>query len=98
MMREVRLYRNHALVGPIRVLLKSKLCAFHTAQSIYGNPWIIVQGNPRIVQIHALRTTYMYVCYVQCSDRDIPRIVLRKPRIRALRKNPRIGHTIHGCI
>ena len=39
---------------------------------------------------------YIYICYVQSTDSDHPRILLRKPRIRALRNNPRIAHANLG--
>ena len=38
----------------------------------------------------------MYICYAQSTDSDYPRILLRKPRIRALRNNPRIAHANLG--
>ena len=38
----------------------------------------------------------MCICYVQSTDSDLPRILLRKPRIRALRNNPRIAHANLG--
>ena len=36
------------------------------------------------------------ICYAQSTDSDHPRILLRKPRIRALRNNPRIAHANLG--
>ena len=38
----------------------------------------------------------IYICYAQSTDSDHPRILLRKPRIRALRNNPRIVHANLG--
>ena len=34
----------------------------------------------------------IYICYAQSTDSDHPRILLHKPRIRALHNNPRIAY------
>ena len=39
---------------------------------------------------------YIHVCYAQSTDSDHPRILLPKPRIRALRNIPRIAHANLG--
>ena len=39
---------------------------------------------------------YIYIWYAQSTDSDHPRILLTKPRIRALRNNPRITHANLG--
>ena len=48
------------------------------------------------VYVCAYACSIVYICYAQSTDSDHPRILLRKPRIRALRNNPRIAHANLG--
>ena len=46
--------------------------------------------------LRVLQLLLACICYAQSTDSDHPRILLRKPRIRALRNNPRIAHANLG--
>ena len=46
--------------------------------------------------IGSLYSRLYYICYAQSTDSDHPTILLPKPRIRALRNNPRITHANLG--
>ena len=51
---------------------------------------------PRMAKLLCVRVYIIYIYYAQSTDSDHPRILLPKPRIRALRYNPRITHANLG--
>ena len=57
---------------------------------------LLIESTDSMIYVTASQTYGDYFHYAQSTDSDHPRILLRKPRIRALHNNPRIAHANLG--